>query len=243
MIPKLLIQTSPNHKPDPGLRRHLVAQLGPGWTYRYFTDADILEYFRDNPLPGFENIERRWHAMPSGPLRADLFRYYFLYVNGGVFLDSDAMIYTGLSGYCEQYDLFSVATNDAKMFNGFVGCRPLSPIMKAMLHDAYWVNVVVLSNRHHLLLENMNKIVRGHTGSEKIFLFREHVNDTQGIVVDNNIQVAVHYYKHKVIPNPGVIKLWKLYITQPQMIWTWIAAIAKSASCYITAFVKSLLPK
>jgi hypothetical protein len=243
MIPKLLIQTSPNHKPDPVLRRHLVAQLGPGWAYRYFTDADILEYFRNNPLVGFENIERRWHAMPSGPLKADLFRYYFLYVNGGVFLDYDAMIYTGISEYCEQYDLFSVVTNDAKMFNGFVGCRPLSPIMQTMLHDAYWVNVVVLSNRHHLLLENMNKIVRGHTGSEKIFLFSEHVNDTQGIVVDNNIHVAVHYYKHKVIPNPGVIKLWKLYITQPQMIWTWTVAIAKSVSCYITAFVKLPLPK
>jgi hypothetical protein len=244
MIPRLLIQTSPADHPDPVVRKHIVAQLGPGWTYRYFTDADILEYFRNNPLLGYENIERKWYAMPSGPLRADLFRYYFLYINGGVFLDSDAMIYTGLSKYCE-YDFFAVETDSTKMFNGFVGCRAQSPIMQIMLYDAYWTNTALLASRHQMFLESMKNIVYGHSGSERVIICQEQINEQQGHshIVDNNRPIAVHYYKHKIIPNPGALKLWKLYITQPQMIWTLIAATAKSVTCSIMEFAKSRLPK
>jgi mannosyltransferase OCH1-like enzyme len=43
-------------------------------------------------LKEFPNIAEVFHSFEKGEHKSDLFRYYFLYVKGGVFMDTDAMI-------------------------------------------------------------------------------------------------------------------------------------------------------
>ena len=43
--------------------------------------------------------------MPIGAHKADLFRYYYLYINGGVYIDSDLMITTNIENIILNYDL------------------------------------------------------------------------------------------------------------------------------------------
>ena len=71
-------------------------QLPEGWVYVNYCNGEEKQYFKDNPLEEFPDIFNQWKKMPSPAHQADLFRYYFLYINGGVFLDGDAMIYDNI---------------------------------------------------------------------------------------------------------------------------------------------------
>jgi mannosyltransferase OCH1-like enzyme len=82
MIPKILIQTS--YEPiEPYVTEKLKKYISDDWTYLHFNDDDIKEFFRENPLYEFPEIEKVFDSF-MGQHKADLFRYYFLYIKGGV---------------------------------------------------------------------------------------------------------------------------------------------------------------
>jgi mannosyltransferase OCH1-like enzyme len=65
-------------------------------------------FFYKNPLNEFPLIVEKFNSIKGGAHKADLFRYYYLYINGGVFLDSDAMLQTKIINCAENYDFFTV---------------------------------------------------------------------------------------------------------------------------------------
>ena len=83
-------------------------QLPEGWVYVNYCNGEEKQYFKDNPLEEFPDIFNQWKKMPSPAHQADLFRYYFLYINGGVFLDGDAMIYDNIENIIQDNSFFSV---------------------------------------------------------------------------------------------------------------------------------------
>ena len=105
-IPRGLFQTSLQPQPEYVLK--MLENRAPNWNYKHFTDEEIVQYFIEHPESEFPFIVNRFHQMRFGAHKADLFRYYFLYQNGGVFLDSDAMIEQPLDKIVLEYDIFSV---------------------------------------------------------------------------------------------------------------------------------------
>ena len=81
-----LIQTS-RHKTLLFQKVKIQGLMPRDWTYLHFTDEDIVLYFREHPLPGFDHIVEKFGSITVGAHKADLFRYYFLYLNGGAYLD------------------------------------------------------------------------------------------------------------------------------------------------------------
>ena len=119
MIPKILFQTS--YEPiESYVTEKLKKYISDEWTYLYFNDDDIKEFFRKNPLDEFPKIEKVFDSF-LGSHKADLFRYYFLYINGGVFIDSDAMLRSSLDEVIADCDLFYVINDNSMVFNGFIG--------------------------------------------------------------------------------------------------------------------------
>ena len=140
-IPSIFMQTSK----DPPLK-YVVDQIKEktkGWKYMHFTDKDILQFFKEHPLKEFPKVEEKFHSFEKGPHKADLFRYYFLYVKGGVFMDSDAMIEVDIGTIVKEHDFFSVDSkyiSPRRVFQGFIGCVPKHPIMYAALKDMYEIS-------------------------------------------------------------------------------------------------------
>ena len=140
-IPCIFMQTSK----DPPLK-YVVDQIKEktkGWKYMHFTDKDILQFFKEHPLKEFPNVEEKFHSFEKGPHKADLFRYYFLYVKGGVFMDSDAMIEVDIDTIVKEHDFFSVDSkyiDRNRVFQGFIGCVPKHPILYAALKDMYAIS-------------------------------------------------------------------------------------------------------
>ena len=63
-----------------------ITALNPGWEYRFYDDADMIDFIRSNYgariLAYYNRINKKY-----GASRADLFRYLLMYKVGGVYID------------------------------------------------------------------------------------------------------------------------------------------------------------
>lgn len=208
-MPKVIFQTSKDELPETYVT-DMIRNKSPGWTYRHFTDADILTYFNEHPHAEFPNMTEQFHRL-TGAHKADLFRYYYIYLEGGVFLDSDAMIFVDMNDIVRDYDYFSVNSQcvPGSIFQGFIGAVPGNDIMYKALQDAYVVDPSELKADYHLLVKHMYNIVMNEKrDATKTKLYTErgcdngigHTYDDDGEGEDQGRLILKHFYTEKKIP-------------------------------------------
>jgi len=183
----------------------MIKKRAPNWTYKHFNDKQILEYFEANPIEEFKDVAAKFHSIKKGAHRADLFRYYFLYIEGGVFIDSDAMIEMDLDTIVKDNSFFSVdAVDGSTVFQGFIGATKQNLIIYRALQDAYNIDVEQLDRDYLLLCRNLYHIIYDNVYDFKIKMFYEVWSDfseTSAKTLDENRNtVLIHYCFHKVIP-------------------------------------------
>jgi len=201
-IPSILFQTSK----DPPLA-YAVKQLkehAVGWDYMHFTDKDILQFFKDYPLKEFPRIAEVFHSFEKGEHKADLFRYYFLYVKGGVFIDSDAMLKADLDSIARDYDFFSVESkyiNPKSIFQGLIGSIPKNKIIYEALKDMYHITKETLKD-YFIIVKHLYPIVQKYKKDYHLKLYVEkwHVKPSkkktcQSVILEDKtkIPLLMHY--------------------------------------------------
>lgn len=202
-IPKIIVQTSRTKQPQYVI--DMLLDLSPGWTYQHYTDKEILQFFLDHPLPEFPNMIEKFYSISYGAHRADLFRYYVLYVQGGVYIDSDAMIECPIEQIVKDYSFFSVNSSylEGTIFQGFLGASPQNSIIYESLKDAYHIDNGDLMKNFHLLCKNMYHII--HDGMLNIdfsyVLYKEVCNSLgANIYNEEGDVILIHYSEKKIIP-------------------------------------------
>jgi|UniRef100_A0A6C0IPB0 mannosyltransferase OCH1-like enzyme len=207
MIPKTIVQTSRNNPQQYVV--DMIRELSPEWSYLHFTDDEVIKFFIENPLPEFPDVINKFYSFSYGEHRADLFRYYFLFVKGGVYFDTDAMIEENMDKIAKNYDYFSVNSSYVpnSIFQGFIGCVPGHAIIHKALTDIYNT-----SNNHflrtpenfHDLCKNMYTFVLEYPDKSNIYLYQEIYGDniTANVIdpQENNKVVLKHYHIEKIIP-------------------------------------------
>jgi hypothetical protein len=187
------------------------------WIYYSFTDETIISYFIQNPLVEFPNIVEKFNSFIKGPHKADLFRYYFLYLNGGVYIDSDVMIYKNIDEIINPDTTFFTVNSagfPGSCFQGILGCSKKNPIIYDALCNCYNVDNNTLDMNYHyfckylyqtIIIEDnsqeiITRIINPKYNKEKIQIFREHrdITDiTVDKIIDNNNNIIFrhfHYY-------------------------------------------------
>jgi len=208
-IPKVIFQTSKTEQPQYIIE--LIKSRSPGWDYIHFTDAGIFKFFEEYPLDEFPNMKDKFLSIKTGAHRADLFRYYYLYVKGGIFIDSDAMIEQDINIIAGDYDFFSVESTYVPntIFNGFIGATEKNIIMYEALKHAYNIDPIELNKSYMTLCKQLREIYVTYKTEQKTLLYLELTNNkiSAKMINNKNENVLIHYYLYKVIPDINKYKL------------------------------------
>jgi hypothetical protein len=203
-IPKIIFQTSKQRPPLYVVK--MIKYMSPEWNYIHFVDEDIIRFFKNNYLEEFPNIIDKFNSIKNGAHKADLFRYYFIYIKGGVFLDSDAMLQKNINKIVNNYDFFSVESTyycPLCIFQGFLGAIPKNKIIYEALYHAYNVNIDILNNDYLLICRTLFNILK-KKWNYKIKIYKEiYGSDEVAITIDNSNKhlILAHYQQRKIVPN------------------------------------------
>ena len=176
------------------------------YTYTFFDDEAIYTYFDRNPLPEFPNIKQVFQNIKVGAHKSDLFRYYYLYIEGGVYIDSDGMIYQPLDQYLDNFDFISVfSINSETVFQGFIAATPGNQIIYHALKNAYDLFSVKSDVDYFIITRDLYYVLQNReiSGKYKILMFHESA-DMDGIAPtfdENGYSLFLHYFKQKIVPD------------------------------------------
>lgn len=222
-IPKTLLQTSKDPYPE-YVQEMWNQRIDETWKVEWFDDDMIIEFFKENPLPEFPNVIDVFYSFPDGGHRADLFRYYYLYLNGGFFIDSDCMSHVHMNeihSYCHDHvfvhsdvicnRVHHPEINSPLAFNGVMGCVPKSPIVYAALQNAYNVKPRLLEKQRLYFVYMLYVISQKHKNTCNTRWLREHVAAVDSvystILDEDNKKVFTHFFgSDKIIPKTVELK-------------------------------------
>ena len=199
-IPKVIIQTSVN-PPDPKVVSKLKKYTS-GWEYIHFNDKQVLEFFLRNPDERFSYIVKKYLNIKIGAHRADLFRYYYLYKKGGVFLDSDAMLNVPLDNIIKNYNFVSVQSGMDEIFQGFLCAEANHDLLFLALCHAYFSKPEERED-YKIFCRALRKFITVFEKDSSVHLYTEGVApgaDYSEIINDNGDVLLMHYFKNKIIP-------------------------------------------
>tara|TARA_X000000950_G_scaffold193517_1_gene233315 strand:- start:9721 stop:10362 length:642 start_codon:yes stop_codon:yes gene_type:complete len=205
-IPKIIMQTSVHKQPEYII--DIIKSKCPGWDYIHFTDDEIIKYFQENPIDEFPNISDIFKSFSKGQHKADLFRYYFLYLNGGIFLDSDAIFEVNIDEIIENYDNVFIRSfmKHTGFFNGFIATYKKCPIIYDALKNAYNTENSTLKGDYFYFCKELFKAYESNNKGN-IKIYEESLNSERnvGFISDSdNNKLLSHHFHYKKIPNPDV---------------------------------------
>jgi FkbM family methyltransferase len=202
-ISKILFQTDKT-KPAEYVLNMIKNNIGPEWNYEFYNDDDVIQFFINNPLDDLSDLIQKYNSFKKGAHRADLFRYYYLYINGGFFMDSDAMLYVDINTIIKDYNFVSVnsSSHPGRIFQGILGASPKNKIIKKALYEAYNTDPNILDNEYHYFCRQLYDIIKQNDFGYNIKLYEERRidHDKGDDILDGDTLLFKHYWKLKTIP-------------------------------------------
>lgn len=205
MISKILFQISKTKQPLYVIQQ-ILNYLPFDWQYHNYIDGDEINFFINNPLPEFPNIIDKYKSIKMGQHRADLFRYYVLYINGGVYLDSDAMIYQNIIKIIKEYEFITVnSIVPLTIFNGFICATKEHQIIYQALTSLYNMDTDRLATNYLLICQDLYQIIHNNMSPNINLLYEKNTNeygalDSVEMIDGKEVRILTHYQLSKTIP-------------------------------------------
>jgi mannosyltransferase OCH1-like enzyme len=200
IIPKIIIQTS-NEPIRKNIFHHnaivTLIELNPEYEYKFFNDNECRIYIKDN-LPEFDfdiymkmNILKAYDLIIPGAIKADFFRYFYLYVNGGCYFDCKMILKKNLSSIINSDDKIILCRDDKSFHNGIILIEQKNELMLNCLKECIG----------NILNKNRGNNPHDVTGTD---IFYKHFKDSKDISLklikkgdfvyfNENIFLKTHY--------------------------------------------------
>jgi hypothetical protein len=203
-IPKQIVQTSRFKLPYFLLDN--IKSYSENWEYFHFTDNEAKEFIENYPIEEFTNSLEVFNSF-QGAHKADFFRYYFLYIKGGVYMDSDITLETNIENIIKDYSFVSVKSllNNDSIFNGFIACEPKHDIIYKALCHVHNLDVSLLAD-YFLICKKLYEII--NTCNMNVCILNEEFDEDKEIsnTVENNNILFRHNITKKYIQTNIPIK-------------------------------------
>lgn len=189
-IPKTIIQTSPFEFPK-YYKNHILRE-NKDWEYKYFSDEDIEQFIIDNPIPELEDSLQIFKEIKKGEHKADFFRYYYLYLNGGVYIDYDMILNTSLTKLLNNISFFTCKSvmNNHSLCNGFIGCEPKNKIIYEALKRIYFLDKTILDIDYFINCKDLYLIINNYKNIiSSLFVISEDILNTKCKIFNERVVV------------------------------------------------------
>lgn len=183
----------------------MISEKFPGWEYHNFTDIDCITYIQDNPIDLFPDSVEVYKSLLE-PHRTDLFKYYFLYLNGGVYMNNESMPDVEIEKITKNYSLFMVESilNNGTMFSGFIGSEAKNDIIFQMLNYIYETEKTVLESDYFIIQKKLHTLITNMSENDreaaKYKMYKENFKNTEyAIILEGKNVIFTHYYNSPII--------------------------------------------
>jgi len=144
MIPKTIVQTAKtrNVTEHKYLSIRSIIDNNPNYNYEFYDDNEcanfIEKHFEKNVLEAYKNLV-------PGAYKADLFRYCYLYIKGGVYVDCKMICHINFDDLIDMNDTFIVVSDVGPnaYWNGFICAKPGLELFKKCIDQ------IVLNVKNH----------------------------------------------------------------------------------------------
>lgn len=137
MIPKKIYQTAPSYNIEERQANLMgsIKSINSEYTYYFMDDDECLEFIEENFDSRFVNMYR---ALPLGIMKADVWRVAVIYINGGVYCDTDVQAILPLDTMLRGKDIAILKEkpsdhNVNSIANFFFAAKPKHPALKSVL--------------------------------------------------------------------------------------------------------------
>jgi len=196
-IPTTIIQTSKYKLKNDDVKNKILEKCSSNYNYKHFTDEEIVEYFEKNPISDFPNILEVFNSFTNGPHKADLFRYYYLYLEGGIYIDTDLELQSNIHLIIKDYEFVSVESCYSNvLFNGFIAVTSKHKIMYDLLKMTYNISNLDLRDNYLLICIQSFPIYLKYKNS-KNYIYKETRYNDYTIIFDEKTPLLKHNWKYK----------------------------------------------
>lgn len=235
LIPRRIIQTNENLEvPEKmALATKSIIDMNPGWEYNYFTDHAAKKFLEENygSYSEIKGVLEAYKKLNPGAYKADLFRYAYLYIMGGVYIDMGMVALAPLDDLILEGDTFISPEDNGvnRVYNALIATRPRHPIIKKAIEmsvknieeSRYTTNPLGITGP--LLFANAFEQITGakvdagtdYGGGVRIINFNKYTRCESGKINDRGIDFfATRYANYRADQswyntNPHYSKLWK----------------------------------
>lgn len=205
-IPKIIIQTSKDDKYKSLLHynaQKTFLELNPEYEYRFFDDNDCREFIKNN-FP--EDVLNSFDILYPGAFKADLFRYCYIYINGGCYFDNKYILRIPLRHIIKKDDnnVFCKDRGDDLMFNSVIMSIKNAIELKKCIDDI--VENVKNNFYGSICLEPTGpKLFNKYTHDQNVLLKHDvdgsYYKNSKILIKNNNLLFANTHYKGYYPPN------------------------------------------
>jgi mannosyltransferase OCH1-like enzyme len=193
LIPKIIIQTS-NESMKKNIFHHnsimTFIELNPEYEYNFFNDNECRIFIKKN-INEFENnvdILKAYDLIIPGAIKADFFRYFYLYLNGGCYFDCKMILKKNLNSIINSNDKIILCKDQNSYHNGIILIEKKNELMLNCLKECV----------ENILNNNKGSTPYAVTGKD---IFYKHFKDIEPklikkgdfVYLNENIFLKTHY--------------------------------------------------
>jgi hypothetical protein len=175
------------------------------YTFCIFNNDGMEEYIENNPIELFPDSLNLFKKL-NYRHKTNFFQYYFLYLNGGIFLNCQCILLENINNIIKDYDFVCVFDNlkEIQLSNIFLFSKPKNEIILKLLQNVYNINIELLTIDVLLLNKNGYYIINDKNNSnDSIKIYKQELYDSiECKIFDENNREIIKYFHN---PNDVII--------------------------------------